>query len=393
MKKVVTTVISSSKRQPRLKVIRSYRTPSLLKKKPSSSKSSLKVSTLPAEDLEGVFCPIVTPFSVAITKPRDSFPFEAVDFERISDNVHQLIDQYPLKGLVVLGTTGEAASLTKSEKFGILELVAYETKQRKLSSKSPNKERGLQLIAGTGDNSVEDVIELSNYAANIGYQYALIKPPFYYKNVSNEGLKEFYSTVSKRLMESSIKIILYNIPQNTGIDLFERGHLLEDLCRDNDNIIGIKQSVPSIVSFTSMISLKQKILQDTQGLKDFVILSGNGSVFNSAILSGVDGGILALANVFPGECWTIWELANQGDIFGAQELQRILLPVNEAITTKFGISGCKFAMEMMGFGWQGKPRVPLNSLTIDQMTELSELLKDTVNLVDQFKTLYLPQYK
>lgn len=60
-------------------------------------------------------------------------------------------------------------------------MVAYEAKQRKLSSKSPNKERGLRLIAGTGDNSVEDVIELSNYAANIGYQYALIKPPFYYK--------------------------------------------------------------------------------------------------------------------------------------------------------------------------------------------------------------------
>lgn len=117
MKKIIQN-ISSPKCQPRFKVIKSYRTSSLLKKTRSSSKSSLKVSNLPAEDLEGVFCPIITPFSV-ITRTKDSFPFQAVDYERISDNVHQLIDQYPLNGLVALGTTGEAASLTKSEKVSV----------------------------------------------------------------------------------------------------------------------------------------------------------------------------------------------------------------------------------------------------------------------------------
>jgi len=145
---------------------------------------------------------------------------------------------------------------------------------------------------------------------------------------------------------SQIGILLYNVPQFTGINM--EPELVAKLS-EHPNIIGIKDSSGNIGQLSEIIHLSQK---------GFVIFVGSAPVFFPALCVGAVGGILAVAQVAPQACVNILNLFKKGKMDEARALQSRLTPLAKAVTTKYGIGGLKMALDMVGY-FGGNPRPPL----------------------------------
>src|SRR6202049_4299144 len=144
--------------------------------------------------LNGIFPPITTPF----------YPDGKVYFKKIEHNVERY-SKTPAAGLVVLGSTGEAVMLSDDERREVLRVAREAT--------APNK----VLIAGTGIESAVETLRLTEYAAELGYDVAMVRTPhFYKKQMQPANILAFYRTVAD---QSPLPVIIYNFPQATGYDI------------------------------------------------------------------------------------------------------------------------------------------------------------------------------
>src|SRR6476469_5831326 len=160
--------------------------------------------------LHGVFPPLTTPF----------YPDGKVYFKKLEHNVERY-SKTPAAGLVVLGSTGEAIMLSDEERREVLK-VARE-------AAAPNK----VLIAGTGI----ETLRLTEYAAELGYDAALVRTPHFYKRMMQPpNILAFYRTVADR---TPLPVLIYNVPPFTGYDM--PSELVIELA-DHSNIVGIKES-------------------------------------------------------------------------------------------------------------------------------------------------------
>ena len=105
------------------------------------------------------------------------------------------------------------------------------------------------------------------------------------------------------------------------------------------------------------------------------MIVGTASVLYAGLIAGAIGGILALANIAPEECLKIYNLFLEEKIKTARNLQNRMIPVNRAITTKFGVAGLKAAMDLSGY-YGGPPRFPLEPLNENQLNELKLILRN-----------------
>ena len=175
--------------------------------------------------LSGIFAPITTPF----------YPEGEVYYKKIEANVERY-SRTLLGGLVVEGSTGEAILLSDQERCDVLKVA--------MEAAAPNK----VMIAGTGIESAHETLRLTEYAAGLGYDAALVRTPHYYKKqMLPENMLAFFRTVADR---SALPIILYNIPQSTGYDL--AADLVIQLC-GHPNIIGIKESGGNLDKVKAMV--------------------------------------------------------------------------------------------------------------------------------------------
>src|SRR5262250_1867188 len=164
--------------------------------------------------LHGILPPITTPF----------YPDGNVYYKKLEANVERY-SRTPVAGIVVLGSTGEALMLSDQEKRDVLK-VARETT-------APNK----VLVAGTGIESAIETLHLTEYAAELGYDVALVRTPHYYRPQMFPGnLLAFYRTVADR---SPIPIMVYSVPAFTNYDM--PTELVIELA-EHPNVIGIKES-------------------------------------------------------------------------------------------------------------------------------------------------------
>src|ERR1700732_1597037 len=144
--------------------------------------------------LHGIFPPITTPF----------YPDGKVYFKKLESNVERY-SRAPVGGIAVLGSTGEAILLSDQERRDVLKSAR--------DAAAPNK----VLIAGTGVESAFETLHLTEYAAELGYDVAMVRTPQYYKKQMETGnILAFYRTVADR---SPLPVIIYNIPQFTGYDM------------------------------------------------------------------------------------------------------------------------------------------------------------------------------
>jgi 4-hydroxy-2-oxoglutarate aldolase len=214
-------------------------------------------------------------------------------------------------------------------------------------------------MVGTGMESTQETICFTNQVAKIGANFALVVTPSYFKgSMKPQILYDHFIAVAE---SSRIGILIYNVPQFTGINL--ESEWVAKLS-EHPNIIGIKDSSGNIGQLSEIIHLSQK---------GFAVFVGSAPVFFPALCVGAVGGILAVANVVPQEWVRIQNLFNQAKMNEAKALQSQLTPLAKAVTTKYGIGGLKMAMDLTGY-FGGNPRLPLKRPSKEVEQELKRLL-------------------
>jgi 4-hydroxy-2-oxoglutarate aldolase len=283
----------------------------------------------------GVFAALTTPYA------HDG----SVSLSDLKHNV-QRYNQTDLAGYVAVGSTGESVLLSRAEMDGILITVKEEAK-------------GKKILAGTGAESTAETIERTKRAAELGYDAALVKTPYYYKNAYKpEVLLAHYRRVAD---ESPIPVMLYSIPQFTGIALTagEAAALAE-----HPNIIGMKDSSGNVQGVAETIAATPA---------NFQVLVGSAASVYPSLAIGARGAILALACALPEKCVALYELFQQGHHEKARELQSILVRASKLIVSELSLAGVKYAMDQRGYRG-GIPRPPLLPLHHEQKKRLTDLL-------------------
>jgi len=196
-------------------------------------------------------------------------------------------------------------------------------------------------------------------AANCGADLALVLNPFYYKGLmTKEVLVHHYHKVAD---SSDIPVLIYNMPGNSGIDMDAETIIA---LSDHSNIIGLKDSGGDIKKMDEVI----RNVND-----DFQVLAGGAGFLLPALQAGAVGGILALANIQPQQCLDLHSAFLDGELERADDIQQEIIPLNLAITRKWGVPALKAAMDQIGlFG--GPARRPLMPLDPDRKNELIKLL-------------------
>lgn len=297
--------------------------------------------------LRGVLLPFTTPFDAD----------ESVDLKALRANLGRW-NASGVAGYVALGSTGERMHLDAGERAAVIE-TARECVPRELS-----------FVVGVGEQGTRGTTEECKLAARQGADAVLVLTPHFYKGaLTQASLASHFEAVAD---SSTVPVILYNIPQNTGVALAP-----ETVARlsEHENIAGIKDSSGDVANFVEMIRLVGG------GAEEFDLLTGHAGVFYASLASGAVGGILAAGCVLPRLCVEIYEAARAGEHERARELQRRLAPVARAVTTRFGIGGLKYALELLGHVG-GPVRAPLAAPDENARREIARLLDEVGERTD-----------
>ena len=282
---------------------------------------------------EGILPALVTPFT------DDG---KAVDEERLRSLVNHCIG-LGVHGVVPCGTTGEFVNMTTEEKQFTIKTVVDEVNGR------------VKVVAGTGASGTDQAVEMTKYAKDVGADAVLIVTPYYLKP-ADRGIYEHYDTIASQV---EIPIILYNIPQCTGLPL--PWQMVEDLAQI-PNIVGVKDSSGQL-SF---------ILAVLEKVRDKInVLCGHDEVVVAGLAAGCSGAILASANVIPDIWVQVYNHVKNGELRQAQELQYKVQKIARIIAGS-GAVGTKEALNMMKIK-VGPVRKPLSvggELTYEAREEL-----------------------
>ncbi len=286
--------------------------------------------------IEGIMPPVTTPFVKG-----------EVAYDKLVLNIERW-NQTGLSGYVVMGSNGESAFLTRDEKLKIVETVKNSLSHDRI------------LIAGTGSDSIRETVSLSNDAAERGADYALVLTPSFYKSEMNgSAFVRYFTEVADGV---KIPIVIYNVPKFTGVDI--QAVAVSQLAR-HKNIAGLKNSSENAAQTAEIVASVPA---------DFSVLVGTASVLYPGLASGATGGILALANIAPDKCVELQSLFDEGKHEEASKLQKKLIPVNKAVTSKYGVPGLKAALDMLGY-FGGEPRSPLAPLGEREREDMKSILK------------------
>jgi len=354
--------------------------------------------------LHGIFPPITTPF----------YPDGNVYYKKLEANVERY-SRTPIGGIVVLGSTGEAIMLSDQERRDVLKSAR--------AAAAPHK----VLIAGTGIESAIETLRLTEYAAELGYDVAMVRTPHYYKKqMQPANLLAFYRTVADR---SPLPVIIYNFPQATGYDMSTE--LVIELA-EHPNLIGIKESSGNLEKVRKMVEGTRNVKRGTtvtetfdavtprmmaaanstsgeggelvpvgalSGEKDakpsssavsvvgkmktrqkevgFQVMVGAAHQLQQSLDAGAVGAILAFGGPAPTACYEIYAAWKEGDAELARIKQERIAKAAQRVGD-LGVPGFKHSMDFNGY-YGGPSRLPLLPLAAEVKTEIEVLLADIRN--------------
>ncbi|SPF42471.1 Dihydrodipicolinate synthetase [Candidatus Sulfotelmatobacter kueseliae] len=356
--------------------------------------------------LHGIFPPITTPF----------YPDGNVYFKKLEANVERY-SRTPVAGIVVLGSTGEAILLSDQERRDVLKSARQ--------AAAPNK----VLVAGTGIESAVETLRLTEYAAELGYDVAMVRTPHYYKKqMAPANILAFYRTVADR---SPLPVIIYNFPQATGYDIPSEVVIA---LAEHPNLIGIKESSGDVEKVRQMVEGARHIKRSAtvtetfdavtprmlaaasagttseggelvpvgalSGSADakpsslsvtvvgkiktrqkeigFQVLVGAAQKLQPSLDAGAVGAILAFACPSPTACYEIYAAWKEGDANLARLKQERIAKVAQRVVSDLGVPGVKYGMDFNGY-YGGPARLPFLPLTADLKSEIERLLADVRN--------------
>ena len=289
------------------------------------------------KSLTGVFAPVVTTF-------EDSGGELASGAFRSNIKAHMAAG---LSGVLVAGSTGEAALLDDDERMRLTELAR------------PLVPADRWLFAGTGAESTRECVRRTQNAAERGADAVLVVAPHYYgAAMTEDALWAHYSRVAD---SSTIPVLLYNIPKYTHLSLAPS---LVHALAEHPNIIGIKDSTGD----TGLVRSYLEAQSDS-----FTVLTGHAGTVLDAMTFGARGAILAVALFAAPLVFELVHAMAGGNTAAARDAQARLRPVAKEIVAELGPPGIKVAMDLVGLSG-GVPRGPLRPLGAAERERVSTLL-------------------
>jgi 4-hydroxy-2-oxoglutarate aldolase len=287
--------------------------------------------------LDGVFAAVATTFR------RDNGDLDLAAF---TENVRAYMTAGQL-GVVVCGSTGEAALLAEMERSELLEAARRAVPPDRM------------VLMGVGAESTRLTVRRCHEAQTVGADAALVVAPHYYSNAMNfDALRAHYQRVAD---ESPIPVLLYNIPKYMHFKLLPE--LVAEMAR-HGNVAGIKDSSGDLDLLASYIE---------NSSETFSVMTGNGGQLHPALMAGARGGILALATFAHEQVVAIHRAHRSGDHATADRIQAVVKPVNAAIVGELGVPGVKAAMDAVGL--KGGPvRGPLLDLDAAARARVASLV-------------------
>jgi dihydrodipicolinate synthase/N-acetylneuraminate lyase len=352
--------------------------------------------------IQGIFPAITTPF----------YPDGKLYLKKLEHNVDRY-SRTPISGMVVLGSTGEAVMLSEEEQREVLRISIEVAKDSKV------------LIAGVGQESAELTLALTDYAAKLGYDVALVRTPSYYRpQMKNkpEALLAYYRFVADR---SPIPVMLYSVPPFTAYDL-PTDYVVA--LADHPNIIGIKESSGNVEKIAEIKKKTAHVKRTVNVTEVFNAVTGRmekGTAANVAapggvvsvealkgtatavaappatkpkfkirtkevshqiaagaaqkvlpsLQAGASAAVLAFAAAAPTACYEIYAAWKDGDENLAEIKQDRVTGAAQRIASELGIPGTKYAMDLNGY-YGGNARLPLLPLTGAEKQEVEKLMAD-----------------
>lgn len=270
----------------------------------------------------GAATALITPF-------RDG----AVDFEALTGLLNFQVES-GISALVVLGTTGEAATMTPAERDTV---IAHSLKV--VNGRVP-------VIIGTGTNNTATAIDLSRRAEELGADGVLVVTPFYNKP-NQEGLYRHFSAVAASIR---VPVILYNVPGRTGVNMLPETVLR--LAADVPNIVGVKEASGDQFQCDRLIRALAVVRPD------FRVFSGNDDQAFHLVCAGGDGVISVLSNVLPAQTAAMLSAALGGNLAEARGLHLRLLPLMKDLFHESNPIPVKYAASLLGL-CRDELRLPL----------------------------------
>jgi 4-hydroxy-tetrahydrodipicolinate synthase len=246
----------------------------------------------------------------------------------------------------VIGTTGEAPTITNNERHKIIKMAVESARGR------------VPIIAGTGTNSTIETIYQTEQSMELGVDACLIVTP-YYNRPTQEGLYQHYRAVAEAV---SIPILLYNVPNRTGCDL-----LPETVVRLSRiaNIVGIKEATGDLARGRELVSMCDK---------KFNVISGDDASALAFMLQGGSGVISVTANVVPKLMHDMCAAALSNKVQLAGELNTRLMPLHKALFVEPNPIPVKWAVQQLGLIKEGI-RLPLTPLSDQYHVVVKEAMK------------------
>lgn len=345
--------------------------------------------------IEGIFAAITTPF----------YGDERVYLRKLEANVARY-SRSLLSGLIVLGSTGEAAALNDEETREVLRAAAETAAAEKV------------LVAGVGRESLKATVELAEAAAGFGYDAVLVRTPTYYApQMTAETVLNYFRAVADR---SPLPVVLYNIPRLVPYAI--PVEVVAELAH-HPNIIGIKDSTGDLERLKALLAATReapkravpvttvfeavtgRMLRADAGAGEttfvqarelaagsavatappkpalkartrevgFQVLTGSATIVLGALEAGASGAILGFGACAPQACGEIYFAWKDHDLQLAREKQERILAASQRIVGQLGIAGVKYACDFNGY-YGGHARLPLVRLTAAEKSEIEGLL-------------------
>ena len=273
---------------------------------------------------------IFTGMATAIVTPMHTDG--SIDYEALSRFVEFQIGS-GINGLVVMGTTGENATIEPED-------------QKKVIAYTVEKAAGrVPVIAGTGTNNTEHVLHNTRNACQVGADAVLVVTPYYNKATQN-GLVTHFTAVAD---ESTLPVILYNVPSRTGCNLLPK---TVAKLSEHPNIAAIKEATGSLAQMIEIMHLCGDKID---------VYSGEDGLTVPMMAMGAKGTISVLSNVAPRQSVAMTDACLRGDYAAAAKMQCDLLPLINALFSEVNPIPAKAATAAMGFGANAL-RLPLTSM-------------------------------
>ena len=261
---------------------------------------------------------IVTPFNE-----------NGVNFEEFGKLIEDQI-QNKVDALIVCGTTGEASTMTKTEKEETIKFAIQKVDKR------------VPVIVGTGSNCTASAIEMTKFAESVNADAALIVTP-YYNKTTQDGLVAHYTAIAN---ETNLPIILYSVPSRTGVNI------LPETCKklsEISNIVAIKEASGNISQVAEIASLCGD---------ELAIYSGNDDQIVPILSLGGLGVISVLSNVAPLYTHDMVQMFFDGKMDVSRKMQLDSIGLVNALFSEVNPIPVKAALNLMGYNF-GEPRLPL----------------------------------